>query len=254
VMVTGRDDPEMAGRALEIGAYGYITKPFAPNELLIDLANALHRRKLEADRRTYEMRLEDTVRERTNELRLAYVETVARLGRAIEFHDSETGEHVERVGTYSHAIAIELGFDAAHAERLRLAAPLHDVGKIAVREEILRKRGPLDRDEWEEMERHTELGYELLGGSGNELLELAATIAWTHHERWDGRGYPRRLAGEDIPLDGRIVSVADAFDALISDRPYRAAMSLAEARALLIAERGAAFDTNVVDALLGQSR
>jgi cyclic di-GMP phosphodiesterase len=258
VMVTGHDDPRIADLALELGAYGYVTKPFADNELLIDLSNALRRRKLEAEHRTYESRLEEEVALRTaqlaaseSELRRAYAETVTRLGRAIEFHDTETGAHVERVGAQAMEIALALGLRHELAELLRLASPLHDIGKIGIRGTILRKTGALTRDERLEMERHTVLGHELLAGSGNELLELAATIAWTHHERWDGTGYPRRLAEEEIPLAGRIVAVADVFDALTSDRPYRPKLTHARARAEIEALRGSAFDPRVVDAFLG---
>jgi putative two-component system response regulator len=250
VMVTGHDDPGLADLALELGAYGYLTKPFAENELLIDLSNALRRRKLEAEHRMYEARLEEEVALRTAQLRRAYVETVARLGRAIEYHDTETGEHVERAGEHARTIALAMGIEHERAELLRLASPLHDIGKIGIRTAILRKTGALSADERLEMERHTTLGHDLLAGSGNELLDLAATIAWTHHERWDGTGYPRRLAGEEIPLEGRIVAVADVFDALTSDRPYRAALTDADAHAEIMSLSGRGFDPAVVAAFV----
>jgi putative two-component system response regulator len=267
VMVTGRDDPEIADTALRLGAYGYLTKPFEANQLLIDVTNALRRRKLEAAQSIYESSLEETVAARTAqlevaiarleeselELRRAYGETVARLSRAIESHDGETGAHVERVGFYVQQIALALDVVPARAELLRLVSPLHDIGKIAVSDTVLRKTGPLDALERVEMERHTEVGHQLLAGSGNELLDVAAVIAWTHHERWDGSGYPRGLSGEEIPLEGRIVAVADVFDALASDRPYRPALSAADARAHIAAGRGTAFDPQVVDAFLGDA-
>lgn len=236
VMVTGVDDPEVADRALALGAYGYLTKPFARNDLLINVAGAVRRHT------------HDELHE--TELRRAYQETVTRLGRAMEFHDVETGAHVERVGEAAAAIALELGLSAATSQRLRLASPLHDIGKIAISETILRKPGELSPIERRSMERHTDVGHELLGGSGNALLELAATVAWTHHERWDGSGYPRRLAGADIPLEGRIVSVADVFDALTSDRPYRRAWSYDDALAYVCLQRGRRFDPAVVDAFV----
>jgi putative two-component system response regulator len=251
VMVTGRDDPAIADIALSLGAYGYLTKPFARNELLIDLANALRRRRLEAERREYETKLEQMVAARTAQLEQAYTETVKRLGRAIDYHDGVTGEHVERVSAHAHRIALSLGLDRERADLVRLASPLHDVGKIAIPAAILGKPEPLSPDERLEMERHTEFGYDLLADSGSELLDLAATVARTHHERWDGGGYPRRLQGEEIPLEGRIVAVADVYDALTSDRPYRAALPVGEARAFLVQERGKAFDPRVVDAFLG---
>jgi putative two-component system response regulator len=264
VMVTGHDAPSVADAALELGAYGYLTKPFAANDLRIDLANALHRRRLEMERRAYEEMLQATVEMRTVELRetvrklaaselelrRAYKETVDRLGRTIDYHDFTTGAHVERVATYAARIAGEYGFGAERAELLRLASPLHDIGKIAVPDALLRKPASLTPDERLEIERHTEAGYELLTGSGNELLELAATIARSHHERWDGNGYPHRLTGDEIPLEGRIVAVADVFDALTSDRPYASRISAEEARALVASESGKAFDPLVVEAFL----
>jgi cyclic di-GMP phosphodiesterase len=238
VMVTGEDDPTVANTALQLGAFGYLTKPFAPNDLLIDLANALHRRRLEADRRVaFE-----------SELQSAYAETLLRLSRAVEYHDGATGSHIERVGAYAGAIASALGQDARGAELLLLAAPLHDIGKVAVPEHILRKRGTLTPDERSLMQRHAAVGHDLLTGSGSELLELAATVAWTHHERWDGSGYPRGLRAHEIPLEGRIVAVADVFDALTSERPYRPRISAAEALAYLMDERSSSFDPDIVDA------
>ena len=237
IMVTGADEPDVAHRALDLGAFGYVTKPFRPHELLIDLASALHRRASDVEQRTA--------------VRDAYIDTLRRLSRAVEYHDGETGAHIERVGEHAAAIGRTLGLDAARVELLRVAAPLHDIGKIGVPAVLLRKQGPLNDVERIVMQHHTDLGRELLGGSGNELLELAATIAWTHHERWDGSGYPRGLAGEAIPLEGRIVAVADTFDAMTSDRPYRSARSEDEALAVLELERGIVFDPDVVDAFLG---
>jgi cyclic di-GMP phosphodiesterase len=253
VMITGHDDPEVAAAALEAGAYGYLTKPFAPNELLIDVANALHRRRLELERQDYSRYLEESIVERTSELRRAYAETVVRLVRAMEYRDGGTGAHVERVAAYAAEIALGLGLGSEWVERIRLATPLHDIGKMAIGDEILLKAGALSEDEFVEVRRHAEVGHELLTGSGNDLLELAATIAWTHHERWDGRGYPRGLRGVEIPLEGRIVAVADVFDALTSDRPYRSRLPFVEARAYVASERGAAFDPQVVDVFLGSA-
>ena len=250
VMVTGQDDPELADATIESGAFGYVTKPFSANELLIDVANALHRRALELERRGYEHRLEQTVAARTDQLKRAYEETIGRLGRAIQFHDIATGAHVGRVASSSRSLAAALGLVQARADLIELAAPLHDIGKIAVPDAILLKAGPLTPSERAEIEKHTDVGHELLSGSGQEMLDVAASIAWAHHERWDGRGYPRGLAGEAIPLEARIVSVADVFDALTSDRPYRRRFSRTEARETIRAERGRAFDPAVVDAFL----
>lgn len=248
VMVTGRDDPDLAGRTIELGAYGYLTKPFATSALEIEVSNALHRRRLELERRDYEHSLERAVRGRTSDLQRAHDEVVLRFGRAIEAHDGDTGAHIERVGAYSEAIALALGLDDCGAALLRRAAPLHDIGKIAVPDRILLKPGSLTPEERAVMQRHTDVGHELLAGSGNDLLELAATIAWTHHERADGTGYPRGLHRVEIPLEGRIVAVADVFDALTSDRPYRPALAADVACAYLTVEARSAFDPVVLEA------
>jgi putative two-component system response regulator len=234
VMVTGRDDPQIADTALALGAYGYLTKPFSANDLVIAVSIAARRRTLDE--------------EAADQLERAYLQTVSRLSRAIEYHDGETGAHVERVGQVANSIALELGLSPESAERIRLAAPLHDVGKIAVPSGILRKAGPLTPVERREVERHAEAGRRLLAGSGNELLELAATVAWTHHENWDGSGYPRGLAAEAIPLAGRIVAVADVFDALTSVRPYRPAISEEDAFEHLEAESDRKFDPATIAA------
>jgi len=250
MMVTGRDDPELADTAIVWGAYGYLTKPFSASKLRIDVANALHRRSLELERRDYGARLEATVRQRTAELRRAYEETVLRLSRAIEARDDETGAHVERVGRYAHDLALALGAEPDWAAQLQLATPLHDAGKIAIRDAILRKPALYTQEERQEMEGHAEAGRLMLCGSGSELLELAATVAWTHHERWDGSGYPRGLRGDEIPLAGRIVAVADVFDALTSDRPYRTALDMGRAAVQIASGAGTLFDPAVVDAFL----
>jgi putative two-component system response regulator len=184
------------------------------------------------------------------ELRLSRQETVERLAIAIDLHDSSTGQHVNRIGTIAAFLGSWLRLDPDRVELLRTAAPMHDVGKIGTADEILRKPGPLTADERAEMQRHTLIGHEILSESQSELLEIAATIALTHHERFDGSGYPHGLAGEDIPLEGRITAVADVFDALLSDRCYRKAMSVAEAVDVVRQGRGTQFDPKIVDVLL----
>jgi response regulator RpfG family c-di-GMP phosphodiesterase len=185
------------------------------------------------------------------DLRLSRQETVERLTRAIDRHDPSTGKHVLRMGAIVGLLATLLHLDPDEVELLRLAAPMHDVGKIAIPDEILRKCGPLTDVERTAMQRHTMVGGEILAGSKGDLLQLAASIALTHHERFDGSGYPRRLAGTEIPLEGRIAAVADVFDALLSDRAYRPALSVAEAVGVMEAGRGGQFDPAIVDLLLG---
>lgn len=185
-----------------------------------------------------------------DELRLSRQETVERLAKAIEFHDLSTGKHVDRMGRVAAFLGARLGLDAERVQLLRVAAPMHDVGKIATPSEILRKPGPLTPEEREEVKRHTTVGHEILANSESELLDLAATIALTHHERYDGGGYPRGLAGEEIPLEGRIAAVADVLDALLSDRHYRPALSVEEAVEVIREGRSSQFDPQIVDILL----
>jgi putative two-component system response regulator len=257
IMVTGVDDSTLASTALSIGAYGYIVKPFSPSELTIQVMNALRRRKLERAQRDERARLERTVRARTAELSRAVEglkrseeETALRLAAAVEARDHETGEHIERVSAYSARVAEKLGLPTEQCELIRRASRLHDIGKIGVADGILLKPGPLSIPERAAMQRHAEIGHDILAGSQHELLELAATIAWTHHERVDGSGYPRGLTGEDIPLAGRIVAIVDVFDALTTDRPYRAALDREAALELLEDGRGEQFDPKVLDAFL----
>jgi PAS domain S-box-containing protein len=184
------------------------------------------------------------------ELRQSRQETVERLSKAIELHDFSTGEHVDRMAKVAAFLGAELGLDPERVLLLRVAAPMHDVGKIATPEEILRKPGPLTPNERAEMQQHTVVGHEIFANSKSELLRLAATIALTHHERYDGAGYPRGLTAAEIPLEGRITAVADVFDALLSDRCYRPAMSVDETVKIIEEGRGTHFDPEIVDALI----
>jgi putative two-component system response regulator len=261
VMISGGDDPAVAQVATEYGAYGYIIKPFSGSEVRIATDNALRRRALEIENRRIREHLELTVNARTrelqdavaslessgDELRFARRQTIRLLSRALQYRDEETADHIERVSRYCAVLSGRLGLEP---ESMRLASAMHDVGKIGVPDRILRKPGPLTPDERIQMERHADIGHQILGRSGSYLLDLAASVAWTHHERWDGTGYPRRLAGEAIPLEGRIAAVADVFDALTSDRVYRDAMPVERAVEIMRSERGEHFDPGVLDAFL----
>jgi putative two-component system response regulator len=194
--------------------------------------------------------LDETQRAAIEDLRLSRQETVERLARAIDRHDPSTGQHVMRMGAIVGLLGALLELDPARVDLLRAAAPMHDVGKIATPDEILRKCGPLTDDERTEMKRHTLVGNEILAGSQSDLLQLAASIALTHHERYDGSGYPHNLVGAEIPLEGRIAAVADVFDALLDDRVYRPALSIEEAVDVMKAGRGGQFDPTIVDLLL----
>lgn len=198
--------------------------------------------------------LEQAVRERTAELHETQMEIVRRLARAAEWRDEETGEHVERIGILSERLALAAGLSATEAETLRHAAVLHDVGKIGVPDRVLLKPGRLDDEEWQVMRAHAEIGASMLAGSSSPLVRLAEEIARTHHERWNGSGYPSGLRGEDIPLAGRIVAICDVFDALRSRRPYKPAWSLDDALAEIVAQRGQHFDPRLVDLFVPLAR
>lgn len=209
---------------------------------------------LRLDRHRDLLTLEQALVHRTEELRRSREETILRLATAIDLRDDVTGSHSARTAEYAYAIARRLGLPRPLAELIKLATPLHDIGKIALADEILHKPGPLTVTERRVMQTHTDIGHRLLSGSGEELLEFAAIIAWTHHERLDGSGYPRGLAGDQIPEIGRIAAVADVADALLSDRPYRAAYPLDQALDILLEQRGKQLDPRVVDTLVRELR
>jgi HD-GYP domain-containing protein (c-di-GMP phosphodiesterase class II) len=183
-------------------------------------------------------------------LSAAQEETIMRLSLAAEQRDAETGEHILRMGRYCTLMAEKVGMCRERVELIRLASPLHDVGKIAIPDAVLQKPGRLTPAERSEMEKHAQIGHDMLCGSDNELLELAATIALTHHEHWDGNGYPNGLIGKEIPIEGRIAAIADVFDALTSDRVYRPAMSLEQALEIMSEGRGTQFDPHLLDLFL----
>ena len=262
MMVSGLDDPGLAQTALEYGAYGYLTKPVRRNDLVIAVINALRRRELEIARRAEHAQLSRTVIERTSDLertidRLDVAslqlarsreETIRQLAHAVELRHFETGDHVERMSRYCGVLASRVGLDS---ESMRIASQMHDIGKIGVPDAILLKPGPLTANERQQMERHALFGYDLLRKSSSETLKLASVIALTHHERFDGTGYPNGLVGEEIPLEGRIAAVADVFDALTTDRVYRTAMSIPVAIATMRAEGDRHFDPHLLDAFFG---
>jgi PAS domain S-box-containing protein len=192
-------------------------------------------------------------RDAIRELRASRHETIERLAMAVELRDPETGRHVNRIAAIGAFLGRQLGFDDERAELLLAAAPMHDVGKIGISDEILLKPGKLSRRERQEMESHTTFGHQLLSESTSELMRVAASIALTHHERWDGNGYPLGLAGDEIPLEGRIVAVADVFDALLSDRPYRPALSVDASLAVIRDGLGTHFDPEIGQILLDHS-
>ncbi len=265
MMVTGEDSTELALTAIEQGAYGYLIKPVAAGELLINVANALHRRRGELQNQRLVQSLRATAEERGHKLEealqdlelsetkvwVSQAETIFRLARMVEFRDEETGHHLNRMSSYCEILARRTGFSQEQCERMRLASQLHDVGKVAIPDGILLKPGKLTTEEFEIVKGHAQKGFEMLSGSASEVVQLGASIALTHHERWDGSGYPRGLVGEESPVEGRIAAVADVFDALTSDRIYRSALPVKSALAMMRSERGRHFDPAMLDAFLG---
>ena len=239
IFVTAMNEIEDETRGFELGAVDYISKPVSPAVVRARVRTHLH---------LYDQRrhLVEMVRHRTQELEDTRLQIIRRLGRAAEFKDDETGYHVIRMSHYSKMLGRAAGMPEYRAELLFNAAPMHDVGKIGVPDSILQKPGPLSADEWTVVKRHPAIGAGIIGRHNNELLEMARVIALTHHEKWDGSGYPRGLKGDMIPLVGRVVAIADCFDALTNVRPYKPAWPLEEAIAYLQKEAGKHFDPALV--------
>ena len=239
---------EARQKALELGANDFLTKPGEAFEIVLRVRNFLRTRKLYLELEQHSLDLESKVRHRTAELAKATEDCLWRLARASEYRDDDTGEHTLRVGVLSAFIAKKIGLDRDTVEMIRLAAPLHDIGKIGIPDTILLKPGKLTDDEFDIVRSHVKIGSSLLVGSTSKLMKMAEEIALTHHEKWDGTGYSQGLSGEDIPITGRIVSVADVFDALTHDRPYKHAWPKDKAVEEIKSLSGSHFDPNVADA------
>ena len=262
LMLTSQYDPRLAEAAVELGLCGYLVKPVRPNDLLAHISAALYRRDLEAENREAREHLEVTVRERSSELLDALMDVdqsddtvvaletgiILRLARVVEIRDEDSGRHLERMSQFCAILGRELGLPAMECERLQTASQLHDLGTVVIPDAILFKAGKLSDEEFDVVKGHAEAGYQMLINSPSELVQVGAVIAWTHHERWDGTGYPRGLSGEDIPIEGRIAAIADVFDALTSQRIYRPAFSVVTAIEMIEAEREHHFDPQVLDA------
>jgi putative two-component system response regulator len=240
-------------RALAAGAYDFIARPFDSVEVSITCRNALRHRLLATQAETGNVQLQALVRERTDDLDRAQIAALEKLAQAADYRDDEGGEHARRVGQLSGDIALALGVSPGISEMIKLAAPLHDLGKVGIPDSILLKPGALTDDEMGVMKSHTEIGAAILTDA-HPVLWLAGEICLAHHERWDGSGYPKGLVAEDIPLPGRIVGVADVFDTLTCDRPFRKAWPRHRAIAELLAQSGQHFDPRVVDAFLKVER
>lgn len=239
IFVTAKNQDEDERRGFELGAVDYITKPFSPS--------VVHARvKTHLALYDQNIALEQKVRERTSELNETRLEIIRRLGRAAEFKDNETGLHVIRMSHYARLIAEALDYGDDFTDLIFNAAPMHDIGKIGIPDHVLLKPGKLDDAEWEVMRKHPEFGAEIIGEHDSELIRLSKEIALTHHEKFDGSGYPKGLKGNEIPISGRIVAIADVFDALTTERPYKKAWSVEDAIKLIDDSSGSHFDPELV--------
>jgi len=241
IVVTASEDKNVRYESLEAGATDFLTRPLDPNESIQRCRNLL---KLRYQQKVLHERADDLEREvanATREIREREKETLFRLARAGEYRDEETGNHVIRIAQYCRAIAEGMGLSGEECTSIEMASPMHDVGKIGISDTVLLKPGKLEDEEWELMKTHTTIGYDILKGSPSGYLKLGAEIALCHHEKWDGSGYPAGLSGKNIPLAARIVAVADVYDALRSDRPYKQAWPVEEVLAYIKKESGRHF-------------
>ncbi|MEO5346431.1 MAG: response regulator [Magnetococcus sp. YQC-9] len=251
LFVTAKSQIEDEILGFELGAADYLVKPISPPKVLARVRTHLNlsdQQKLLADevaRRTAQLE------QRNRELEETRIEMIRQLGRAADYRDNETGMHVMRVSEFTRLLAVKSGLCEAEAEQLQLASPLHDVGKIGIPDHILLKQGKLTEEEFAVIKTHPEMGFSIIGEQKSDILHLGALIALSHHEKWNGQGYPRGLQGEGIPLAGRIVAIADVFDALTSVRPYKRSWSVDEALDLIGREAGHHFDPALVPLFLG---
>lgn len=255
ILVTSLHEKEDRVKGIEAGCDDFITKPVDKMELLARVRSLLKVKAYNDLMINYRKELESEVTKRTDELKQALekikaasLETIYRLSMASEYKDVDTGTHIKRMSRYSAAVARRMGLDEETIETILYAAPMHDLGKIGIPDRILLKPGMLDPAEWEMMKQHSVIGAKILKGSDAEFIRLAEIIAQSHHEKWDGSGYPDGLKGIEIPIAGRITAIADVFDALTSKRPYKEALSVETSLAIIREGRGRHFDPDVVDA------
>ena len=255
IFITGLGDERNETLGFEVGGVDYITKPFNTRVVRARVETQIELKTGRDRLRTENSRLEARVEARTSELnaaleslRTSAIDTVCRLGLAAEYKDDETGQHVLRMANYAVAVARELGWKKDALDLLLHAAPMHDIGKIALPDSVLKKPGPLDASEWKIVKQHPLIGARILSGSSSEVIRLAEIVALSHHEKWDGSGYPHGISGDAIPLVGRVVAVCDVFDALTVRRPYKGPFSLPEALSIIRQGAGSHFDPTVVDA------
>jgi putative two-component system response regulator len=247
IILTAQHGRDYLLKALSLGASDFVGKPFDRVELLMRVRNLLNVQLAHRMLQDQNTLLEEMVRVRTEDLNETRLQVVHRLGRAAEYRDNETGLHIIRMSQFSEILAKRLGWIAARSELMLHASPMHDIGKIGIPDSILLKPGKFEPDEWEIMKTHAAIGYDILNDGNSDLLRLASEIALSHHEKWDGTGYPNGLSGDEIPQSGRIVAVADVFDALTSPRPYKKAWSIEDAVTYICENAGSHFDPEVVE-------
>ncbi len=250
VMITAAADRTVRQKALELGVTDFLTKPVDPSEAKVRFSNLLALRRSHLELRDRNRLLAGEVNRAIAAVADREQELILRLSKAAELRDPETGAHILRMARYSQIIGLRLGLHEEQCDLLLRAAPMHDLGKLGIPDDILLKPGKLTEDEYRIMSKHPEIGHAILSGSDSQLIRTGAEIALSHHEKFDGSGYPNHLAGRDIPLMGRIVAVADVFDALTSVRPYKPAWPLEKARQLLIDNSGSHFDPACLEAFL----
>ena len=255
IVVTGENDIDLRLQALKLGADDFLIKPPHIAELTVRVRSLVKVKAYNDYMKHYQRILEEEVRKRTSELsdanrklRDASLDTIFRLSKAAEYKDEDTSVHLERMSYYSAAIGRRIGYENGGPEAMLYSSPMHDIGKLGIPDRILLKPGKLDADEWEIMKQHTDIGAKILDNSESDFIKMGRTIALTHHEKWDGSGYPRGLKGEDIPLEGRITALADVFDALTTRRPYKEPFSNEKSFAIILEGRENHFDPELVDA------
>ena len=250
ILILSAEDESMRLKALAGGAKDFLSKPYQPSEVVLRSRNIIEVRLLYKQIKTHNLSLEVQIEERTAELKQTRLDVIRRLSNAAELRDTDTGDHIIRMSKYCHKLALALDFTPAQAEMILNTSPLHDIGKIAIPDSILLKPGKLDPPEFDVIKTHTTVGAKILSGSASPFLKMAEMIALTHHERFDGNGYPNKLKGDEIPLIGQICSVADVFDALTSVRPYKKAWSFEEAITEIKNCSGKNFNPKVAEAFL----
>jgi putative two-component system response regulator len=250
LVITAELTQEIRKKSLCSGAKDFITKPFDQTEVIQRIRNMLEVRLLHKQVLTQNETLEQQVKIRTQQLEQSRLEIIKRLGRAAEYKDNETGNHILRMSHFAHMLALAVGLSDKFAADILTSEPMHDIGKFGIPDHILLKPGSIKPDEWEIMKTHVKIGADLLADTDVPLLKLASNIALTHHEKWDGSGYPNGLKGEAIPIEGRICAICDVFDALTSERPYKKEWPVEQAVDYLLTQKGQHFDPELVDHFL----